>query len=64
MAYNQASMSIALYTQENINSTILGFTVPTSWIDSYNGILCVILGPVMAAIWLKLSKTKRGDFKD
>ncbi|MGL5507074.1 MAG: oligopeptide:H+ symporter, partial [Paraclostridium sp.] len=61
MAYNQASMSIALYTQENINSTIAGFTVPTSWIDSYNGILCVILGPVMAALWIKLAKTKRGD---
>lgn len=61
MAYNQASMSIALYTQENINSTIAGFTVPTSWIDSYNGILCVILGPIMAALWIKLAKTKRGD---
>lgn len=61
MAYNQASMSIALYTQEYVNTSIGNFTVPTSWIDSYNGLLCVILGPVMAVIWLKLSKTKRGD---
>lgn len=61
MAYNQASMSIALYTQEHINSSIGNFVVPTSWIDSYNGLLCVILGPIMAAIWLRLSKTKRGD---
>ncbi|MEG1410704.1 MAG: peptide MFS transporter [Terrisporobacter sp.] len=61
LAYNQASMSIALYTQENINLAVGNFQVPTSWIDSYNGLLCVLLGPVMAAIWLKMSKTKRGD---
>ncbi|MCQ4699254.1 MFS transporter, partial [Paeniclostridium sordellii] len=35
--------------------------IPTSWNDSYNGLLCVILGPIMAAIWLKLSQSKRGD---
>lgn len=61
LAYNQASMSIALYTQEHINLGIGNFQVPTSWIDSYNGLLCVILGPIMAMIWLKMSKTKRGD---
>ena len=61
LAYNQASMSIALYTQENINLAIGSFQVPTSWIDSYNGLLCVILGPIMAMIWLKMSKTKMGD---
>lgn len=61
MAYNQASMSIALYTQSFVNLNVGNFTIPTSWIDSYNGLLCVILGPIMAAIWLKLSQSKRGD---
>lgn len=61
IAYNQASMSIALYMQEFVNLKIGGFQIPTAWIDSYNGLLCVILGPVMAAIWLKMSKRKQGD---
>lgn len=61
IAYNQASMSIALYMQQFVNLSVGSFQIPTSWIDSYNGLLCVILGPVMAAVWLKLSKSKRGD---
>lgn len=61
MAYNQASMSIALYMQEFVNLKVGNFQIPTAWIDSYNGLLCVILGPVMAAIWLKMSRSKRGD---
>lgn len=62
IAYNQASMSIALYMQEFIDLKIGSFQIPTAWIDSYNGLLCVILGPVMAAIWMKKSKTEKGDF--
>ena len=61
IAYNQASMSIALYTKEHINLTVGNFQIPTSWIDSYNGLLCVILGPISALVWVKLSQTKKGD---
>ncbi len=59
IAYNQASMSIALYTKEHINLTVGNFQIPTSWIDSYNGLLCVILGPISALVWVKLSQTKK-----
>lgn len=62
IAYNQASMSIALYMQEFINLKIGNFQIPTAWIDSYNGLLCGILGPIMVAIWMKKSKSKKGDF--
>ncbi|WP_243462017.1 hypothetical protein [Clostridioides difficile] len=54
-------MSIALYTKEHINLTVGNFQIPTSWIDSYNGLLCVILGPISALVWVKLSQTKKGD---
>ena len=37
------------------------FQIPTAWIDSYNGLLCVILGPIMAAIWMKKSKSKKKE---
>ncbi len=38
------------------------FEMPTAWFDSINGLLCIILCPVFAAIWLKLSRSKRGDW--
>ena len=39
IAYNQASMSIALYMQNFIDLRIGNFQIPTAWIDSYNGLL-------------------------
>jgi proton-dependent oligopeptide transporter, POT family len=37
------------------------FEMPSSWFDSMNGLLCIILCPVFAALWIKMSKTKKGD---
>lgn len=61
IAYNQATMSIALYTKEHINLFIGNFEVPTSWIDSYNGLLCVILGPTISYIWIKIATVRKKD---
>lgn len=36
--------------------TIGSFEMPTAWFDSMNGLLCIILCPVFAAVWNKLSK--------
>ena len=55
-AYNQASTSIALYTNDFINMNIGSFAVPVQWLDSFNGLLCVVLGPIMSAIWLETCK--------
>ncbi|KEI78628.1 amino acid transporter [Clostridium botulinum A2 117] len=60
-AYNQASTSIALYTRDFIDMSIGSFTMPVPWLDSFNGFMCVILGPIMSALWIKLEKSKRGD---
>lgn len=35
--------------------------MPVPWLDSFNGFMCVILGPIMSALWIKLEKSKRGD---
>lgn len=60
-AYNQAGTSIALYTNDFINMNIGSFAVPVQWLDAFNGFLCIVLGPIMSAIWLKFANTKRGD---
>ncbi|NLY87160.1 MAG: peptide MFS transporter [Clostridiales bacterium] len=43
------------------NWNLGSFEMPTAWFDSSNALLCIILAPTLAAFWLKLSKSKRGD---
>ena len=43
------------------NWVIGGFKVPSSWFDSLNSLCCILLGPILAAFWSKLAKSKRGD---
>lgn len=35
--------------------------IPTSWFDSVNALVCIILGPVLAALWAKMAKRPQGD---
>ena len=44
------------------NWSIGSFTVPTAWFDSANGLLCIILCPIFAKIWLKMAKRPQGDW--
>ncbi|MDO4383277.1 MAG: peptide MFS transporter [Eubacteriales bacterium] len=37
------------------------FQIPTSWFDSVNALCCIILGPVLAIVWRKLSERPQGD---
>lgn len=38
-----------------------GFEVPLAWFDSLNAFMCIALGPVLAGLWIKLSKRPQGD---
>ncbi|MGL5756105.1 MAG: peptide MFS transporter [Paraclostridium sp.] len=44
-----------------VDMNVGGFEVPLSWFDSLNSLVCIALGPVLAALWLKLSKRPQGD---
>ena len=60
--YNQAGSSIALYMKDYVNLNVGSFEIPVMWIDTtLNGVLCVALGPVMAAIWTKTTNRPQGD---
>ncbi|MDZ4438845.1 POT-type proton-dependent oligopeptide transporter, partial [Bacillus cereus] len=37
--------------------------IPTSWFQSVNPAFIVLLAPFVSMLWLKLSKSKRGDLK-
>ncbi|MPN22808.1 Dipeptide and tripeptide permease B [bioreactor metagenome] len=43
------------------NWMIGNFTVPSAWFDSLNALCCIILGPVLAAIWTKRANSPKGD---
>ncbi len=60
--YNQAGSSLALYMKDYVDLSVGSFEIPVMWIETtLNGLLCVALGPVMAAIWTRLSKREKGD---
>ena len=37
------------------------FQIPTAYFDSMNALCCIVLGPVLAGVWSKLSKRPQGD---
>ena len=49
------------YGGQFVNMNVGGFTVPLSWFDSLNGLVCIAMGPVLAVLWFKLSKRPKGD---
>ncbi|MEN2256613.1 hypothetical protein AAIB48_02145 [Paraclostridium benzoelyticum] len=44
-----------------VDMNVGGFEVPLAWFDSLNALTCIVLGPIFAALWLKLSKRPQGD---
>ena len=50
------------YMPKFIDDKVGTFTVPTSWLDSLNGLGCIILGPILGALWYKLSRRPQGDW--
>ena len=45
-----------------VKMSIGSFDIPPSWVTTtWNGLLCVVLGGVMAAIWKKLAERPQGD---
>ncbi|MEM9705659.1 MAG: oligopeptide:H+ symporter [Pseudomonadota bacterium] len=54
--FEQAGSSINLYTDEQVDRTLLGWSVPASMFQSLNSIYIIIFGPIFAAFWIFLNK--------
>lgn len=59
--FEQAGSSLTLYADKFVDRHLFGWEVPTSWFQSLNPLFIVLLAPVLSAVWIKLSNTKRGD---
>lgn len=54
-------LSVYDYMDTFIQNKVGTYTVPTAWFDSLNGLWCIILGPILGILWLKLAKRSQGD---
>lgn len=60
--YFQQDLALVIYMTDYVDMEIGTFSIPTTWITtSWNGLLCIILGGIMARIWKKLGSRPQGD---
>ncbi len=55
-AYEQAGSTLNLFGDRYSNTTILGFTFPSSWFVSVQAMFVIILAPAFAWLWIKLGR--------
>jgi POT family proton-dependent oligopeptide transporter len=52
--YQQQFTVLTIYSDKQLDRTILGWEMPVSWVNSINPVFVIILSGVFAAIWTKL----------
>jgi len=55
-AFEQAGASLTFFAEEQTHREVLGMTVPASYFQSVNAVSVVILAPILAVLWVALSK--------
>ncbi|MDQ2937888.1 MAG: peptide MFS transporter [Acidobacteriota bacterium] len=54
MTFEQAGSSLTLFADRLTQTTIFGWTYPSSWFQSVQPIFIILLAPVFAGIWQKM----------
>ncbi|MGY0557894.1 MULTISPECIES: peptide MFS transporter [unclassified Lysobacter] len=54
--FEQAGSSLNVYTDENVNRELFGWTVPSGMFQSLNAIYIILLAPMFAWLWLSLAR--------
>jgi POT family proton-dependent oligopeptide transporter len=58
--FQQQFTVLVVYADERLNRSILGWTMPISWPQSFNPLFILLLAPVFAALWTKLGRRQPG----
>jgi POT family proton-dependent oligopeptide transporter len=58
MTYEQAGSSLTLFADRLTQTTILGWTFPSSWFQSVPAIFVIIFAPIIGAVWQKLGDSQ------
>ncbi|MBS6922778.1 MAG: MFS transporter [Lachnospiraceae bacterium] len=54
-------LPVYYYWSHKLNWTIHGYDIPITWFDSFDSLLGIILGPLVAILWNKLAHRPKGD---
>ena len=57
--FEQAGSSLTLYADRNLNRSILGWEMPSSWPQNFNALFIITLAPVFAWLWVWLAKKSK-----
>lgn len=58
-AFEQAGVSLTYFAEEQTHREVLGWTMPTSWFQSFNSVFVILLAPLFARLWLVLGAKNR-----
>jgi POT family proton-dependent oligopeptide transporter len=53
-AYEQAGSTLNLFADRNTNLDVLGYQIPSSWLQAVQPIMVILLAPVLAWMWIRL----------
>jgi POT family proton-dependent oligopeptide transporter len=56
VAFEQAGSSINVFTEQNTDRRLFGWTVPATWFQSVNAGLIFVLAPAFAGLWTRLGR--------
>jgi proton-dependent oligopeptide transporter, POT family len=54
--FEQAGSSLTIYTDQRVDRTLLGWTIPASTFNSVNAFFIITLAPLFGALWVALAK--------
>ena len=53
-AYEQAGSTLNLFADRYTRLAVLGFTIPSSWLQAVQPVFVIVLAPVVAWLWVRL----------
>ena len=54
--FEQAGSTLTIFAEKSTDNTFLGEPFPSSWWQSMNAVLIILLAPLFAVLWVKLGK--------
>ncbi len=56
MAFEQAGSSLNLFADQLTRNELFGISFPSSWMQSANPVMIIVLAPLFAAVWPRMGK--------
>ena len=58
MGFEQAGGTMSLFADKQVDRVVMGWEIPASYFQAVNPLAIVLLGPVLAAFWLRQAQTR------